>query len=391
MIVLCAGFFGDAMHSEETVTEGTLAQLSEGVARATARGDFETGWDALAQIVTYTRDMPELRSSSEGDCKDCPELADLAWLLGKPRAALDLLDGFCESIRHETCVNWLQWAWESKRILGELGERNRQPKQIVRLQTIEEVGVEVGIQFEPAPDDRRPWVVVSVAGERVAALVDTGSQTNLMARAWANRLSLDYEILRERRPYRHAGSERMGASAVLHDFRFGVQKEPRLPAMLVDRPMPYMYMGMHVLLRYDAVCFSWSENRLYLGELGPCQVGERAFAASLIPSSLHPVLSLEAPQIRLLVDTGDTTTRCHHQVDVQRIGSRIRFGRHPSMVGHCADVVANELAPRDDAADPWVHASLGMDTLSRFEAVGWKLNPFALFFVPADLKPDEGS
>ena len=201
-------------------------------------------------------------------------------------------------------------------------------------------------------------------------------------------LNLDYELLRERRPYRHAGSERTGASAVLRDFRFGVQKQSRLPAMLVDQPFPYMYMGMHVLLRYDAVCFSWSENQLYLGELGPCQVGEQVFAASLIPISLHPVLLPEAPPIRLLVDTGDTTTRCHHQVDVQRIGSRIRFGRHTSMVGRCVDVVAKELAPRD-AEDPWVHASLGMDTLSRFAAVGWKLNPFTMFFVPIDLEPDE--
>ena len=389
-IVLCAGFFGDTMRSEEAVTEGTLAQLSEGVAYASAQGDFETGWDGLERILTHTREIAELRASSAGDCKDCPELADLAWLLGKPRAALDLLDGFCDSIRYEGCVNWLQWAWESKRVLSKLGARNRQPRQIVRLQTIEEVGVEVGIQFEPAPGDRRPWVVVSVAGERIAALVDTGGQTNLMARAWANRLSLDYELLRERRSYRHAGSERSGASAVLHDFRFGVQKESRLPAMLVDEPMPYMYMGMPVLLRYDAVCFSWSEKKLYLGELGPCQVGEQAFAASLIPSSLHPILLTETPPIRLLVDTGDTTTRCHPQADVKRLGSRIRFGRHSSMVGRCADVVANELAPRD-AEDPWVHASLGMDTLSRFEAVGWKLNPFAMFFVPTDLEPDEGS
>ena len=267
--------------------------------------------------------------------------------------------------------------------MSELGGQDRLPKQILRLQTIEEVAAEVGIEFEPGPEDKRPWVVLSVAGERVAALVDTGSQTNLMARAWANRLSLDYEILRERRPYRHAGSERHGASAVLQDVRFGGQTESRLPAMLVDGPIPYMCMGVHFLLRYDAVCFSWSEAQLYLGELGPCQVGEQAFAASLIPSSLHPVLLLETPPIWVLVDVGDTTTRCH-QAGADRTRRHIRFGRHPSMVGRCLDVVGDVLAPRD-TADPWVHASLGMDTLSEFAAVGWRLNPFTMFFSRSDV------
>ena len=382
LIILCAVVFGDTLRSEETVSEATLAELSEGVARASADGDFQIAWDGLARIVDYTREIPELRSSSAGDCKDCPELASLAWLLGKPRGALDLVDGFCSSIRHEACVTWLQWAWESKRVLGEIGGPKRQPKQILRLRTMEEVGVEVGIQFERAPDDRRPWVVVSVAGERMATLVDTGGQTNLMARAWANRLSLDYEILGEQRLYRHAGSERSGAIAVLRDFRFGAQREARLRSMLGDQPVRYMSLGMPVLLRYDAVCFSWSESQLYLGELGPCEVGEQAFAASLIPNSLHPYLRLGAPPIRLQVNTGDTTTRCH-SVGVHRIGSRIQFGDHVSMVGHCVDRVADVLAPRD-AVDPWVHASLGMDTLSEFEAVGWKLNPFTVFFVPPD-------
>lgn len=63
-------------------------------------------------------------------------------------------------------------------------------------------------------------------------------------------------------------------------------------------------------------------------------------------------------------------------------GRLFQFGDHEDMWFSCE---------HDDAyfleGLPWYDALTGMDTLSRFDAFGWRPHPFTMYFVP---KKDSG-
>ena len=78
----------------------------------------------------------------------------------------------------------------------------------------------------------------------------------------------------------------------------------------------------------------------------------------------------------MLVDTGSDRTACSSAM-VSGAGRHFRFGDHEDMWLSCEHDDADFLEGL-----PWYDALTGMDTLSRFDAFGWRLHPFTMYFVP---------
>ena len=87
------------------------------------------------------------------------------------------------------------------------------------------------------------------------------------------------------------------------------------------------------------------------------------------------------PPIRVFIDTGAIfPTDCAKGVaraDDVDVGE-LRFGDHPDMVLSCGH------EPPPESAGWLKHADVlaGMELLARFDAFGWRLNPFEMYFLP---------
>ena len=226
----------------------------------------------------------------------------------------------------------------------------------------------------------RPWVVAGWTGSRFWFLINTGGYTS----------QIDEELiamLTERGLPSHP-VERVGTTSsevdyyghqatvpevVLHNLSTGSLRFEPLSALVRHTPS----IGMNVLLRYRAVCFSWTTRTLHLGELGPCAHGVSPFRASL--SGFTPVLEIEtphSPRTRILVDTGSDRSACSNAM-VSAAGRRFRFGDHEDMRFSCDHDDAHFLEGLR-----WYDGLTGIDTLGRFKAFGWRLHPFTMYFVP---------
>ena len=166
----------------------------------------------------------------------------------------------------------------------------------------------------------------------------------------------------------------------MYGFSLGLATEDRVPAKVRDKAGDSVALGMSVLLRYLRVCFSWADATLHLGGLGPCAKGEAPFAAAL-SSRGQPFVNVglgdgDEEPLRVLVDTGAPETDCQDRF-MRRMGDDVfSFGDHPQLVARCGDD-----SPSLQTA-PWIDAVIGMDDLAQFDAIGWELNPFRMYFVP---------
>ena len=398
LVALGAGGAGNAAEIEPEAR----ALLREATAAA-QDGNFESAWGSLRQTFLITRasedvDERETRRASPIDpaydycdlADGCPTPWRLAWLLGKPRAALEYLDGRCADFDDDECARWMTDLRAGKLLLAGAARPPATPQAVALLRD---------------EDEPSPQAFFQTAGLALRATVDTGRADMLLHRDWANLLGLDYETIGDSEPHcvdpatfhscrRMREDPRLVAQsdgvkrsnllrpvlrrkAILRDFAWGALTEDRVPATIVDGGDAAMRLGMDLLLRYGAACFSWAEGALYLGALGPCRNGERPFSASLEATSGAPLAwgrVGEGEPFALLVDTRAGKTRCAAGL----VGRPVRFGVHPALRARCAAV--DERIGEDRL--PPLPMAIGMDVLERFAAFGWALNPFRLYFVP---------
>lgn len=243
-------------------------------------------------------------------------------------------------------------------------------------------------------DDVSPWPLATVAvglPEKDFAVVDTGCTANNLAQAtWAASPNIATRI--------GDATAELQAGVIeaplmrLHGLRLGGSTFRRIAAHLGIAHMNIV--GMTVLLRHDAVCFDWAREELVLGSLGRCAGGHvlddgvalndgLGLQVDLLPQP--PGLS---PVDRLAMigdlDTGTHQTLCSKKVLDLLGGPRFSFGEHPDLIGTCVYDENRDVPGDDDPASIEVPKPvlIGMDTLRRFDAFGWRLRPLRLYFLP---------
>ena len=246
--------------------------------------------------------------------------------------------------------------------------------------------------------DDSPWALPAVTvglPEEDIALVDTGTTVNnLTSNAWARSPDMG-----ERIGTAGAGTQLGVVEAPLvrlHTLRLGEATFRRIAAHLgVAR---INIVGMTVLLRHDAVCFDWAREELVLGSLGRCAGGHVVDEGVWLPHNLRMRIDLAPPHVELpherlamqgVVDTGDHQTRCSEMFLKLNGGPKFFIGGHPDLVGTCVHDKGRDVLESENPThfvEP-LPVLIGMDTLRRFDAFGWRLRPLRLYFLP----PKEGA
>ena len=142
-------------------------------------------------------------------------------------------------------------------------------------------------------------------------------------------------------------------------------------------------LGMSMLLQYDSVCFAWKEQRLYLGELGPCAEGLEVSADLSGRSELYVQISTmhESGHWNALFDTGAELTYCSPELFKDKDANVFFLRSNSDLKGTC-EIADGLLAADDDFLDPSRQSGIiGLNTLQRFEAWGWQRGPLTNYFV----------
>ena len=351
-----------------------VEQLLAEATRASGEGDFGTAWKSHRRAWQIAVSSSSAGRAMREFCEshDCPRIRKTAWLVGEPNSELASLTVECRQNESNTCRKWNDGL---HRLRVHLGSDRRK-----RVHSPHELEMWF---FHGGSGDRRPSTVVSVAGKPIWALLDTGSPHALMGRAWADLHRLEYTVVDD--PYTQRlwdGAERRGRSVVLRDVELGSAMEEQVLAVAADgAEWGFFLLGMDLLLRHDSACFAWAQSTLYLGRLGPCADGVTPYGARLDSPSLRPVMRVPATDgttVPVLVDTGARDNHCKQSLATRLQGRELAFGDHPSLRAACGSDGRWPPLREDDSYS----MTIGMETLSRFEAFGWELDPFRMYYVP---------
>ena len=339
--------------------------------RAVGDGDFPVAWANLRLASWMALSWREAADARNAFCarQPCPDIWRIAWLAGRSASDLAFLGGICKDIETETCRRWLAGQHRGRTYLDPARRPLRNPAS------------EVPLRFDGASGGSRLRTVIEVAGKTTPALLNTGARHSGFRRLWANREAVDYDVVGD--PYtetRPDGTERRAREVVLHDLALGGVAEPRVLAVARDDRDAQFELGIDVLLRHGAACFALADRRLHLGTPGPCVDGRTTLGARLNPAGLPTILVAgpDGAPVTVLLDTGTRKSLCTSALAERLQGIPLRLGGHASVEASC-DPDGDRLPDDGDAHD----MVLGMDWLSRFEAFGWELAPFRLYFVPA--------
>ncbi|MDE0443770.1 MAG: retropepsin-like aspartic protease, partial [Gammaproteobacteria bacterium] len=288
-------------------------------------------------------------------------------------AFLTDLAAYCRPGEGDSCDAWFTRMHRLGAHLGPDVRTRRQRPQIVPMRFPH---LEAG--------NLTPWTIASVGGNAVWALLDTGAPHAVLGRDRAHLWGLDYTVVGD--PFTQRlwdGAEPRHRLVVLRDFELGAAIEVRALAVAVDdhRVWNSLALGMDVLLRYGSVCFAWLDGTLHLGRPGPCAHGVSPYVARLDPESNKPVVLVPGSDdatVSVLVDTGSRDNHCKQSLAERLQGRPLVFGEHPTLQAGC-NPNSKWPAKHEDNR----HAmTIGMETLSKFEAFGWHLDPFHMYFVP---------
>ncbi len=357
----------------------TLQALLYEVTQTYGRGDLEGSWAAYRRFLM---DVPPGHADwlLLTHCRSCPSVQELTSILGRTAADLDFFDNVCPRQpsgarpRGWICDQLIELLYRKQSLLGERPDGGL-GKWRLRLHRF----------YFRSEGDLRPWVTAGwrdgVWGDSgLFWIVDTGAHTTVVDQAVVEgltrqgRLSGLVERLGTSREVHGPYGRAWLRDALVHEFSVGRFRVGSMAAAVAQ--LDVSAVGMNVLLRFPAVCFSWESQVLHLGDLGPCTEGITSLGARLSGSS--PVLELvtgASERTRVLVDTGSRETYCGPGME-RSPGQLLRFGDHEDMWLSCGDKDAAFL--RDGM---WYEAITGMDTLSRFDAFGWRLHPFTMYFV----------
>lgn len=341
-------------HSEDAVA-ATLARL---VDHCPAR-DLPRLWGLYMELfahpdasqITY----PELRPIMQR----CEGVGLVAWVLGKGRATLDVLDGF-QPAWEEPDI-WRTWRHMQRHYLPESGRRHFLPAASLPLSG--DAGP------TPSPFHAEPYVKLSFGSHDGKGLVDTGATFSV------------FPDMQDRFPHldplsgsvRHHLTLADGSSEPFSTFAVPgarIGDEWYRPFVVVSGAgLDYLppVVGMSFLLRFAAVCFSWHEAVLHLGELGPCSKGVPSTDWFFSHGLGITTTVADVPGAQTMIDTGAHHSMCPKSFFHLAVR---RYTVHRGTVEVTCEY--------DD-----VHiALLGMDTLRRFSAFGWTRDPLQVVFVP---------
>ena len=385
-------------------------ELLESVIKHYRNGELERAWEAYRAFFSHPGNG-DVDVNAFGNCfykGECPAVGLLAHVLGKHEAEADDLRSFCPT-------------WEGADASGHTEEQLIEARQILAGFVSAAFGGRTCAQWAdlnarrfhsrpgrwpkgaqsiplapPRADDRRPVAeMVVAADQRLAVLVDTGATTASLVRERIDDSSASIEVVGEVVVI-HIMHHSLRASAKVDWLQLGSTVFERPIVGLSDEPVfwgaekPPLELdgivGMNLLLQYESVCFDWERRTLHLGELGPCESGlmpDRAWLDGALRPTVEAANTFDGVA-RAVIDTGAVGTVCSHGfVRPDADSEPFSFGRDARLQGECA-YDSNILFDNWNWGDQVEgnHMMLGMATLGKFAAFGWRLNPLRVYFVP---------
>ena len=388
IFALAIGFSGGCSGPGETGSDNPpesrrTDDLMNQYIQAARRGDFNVAWLTHKRLFEDMRRSSTASSPIAGFCSpnaDCPRIGYIGWILGKSKADLAYLDDWdCrEHAPNLFCERWDEWLRTNKAYLWKTASQSPPPAQ----------DLDISFIHAESHDDLRPWTVVKISGHDHWAMFNSGGYSVQLSQDSTKLLPGDTEsVSRSYQRRSPLGTHDTRQETVLRDFVLGSVIEERIPAVATDHlAHNAVVVGMNALLRYPQVCFSWATERLHLGSLGPCanasvSIPGAALRDGVLPTI--PVRSASGKPIEVLVDTGAPQSLCQDRFIEQMGGRHFRFGPGPEFEAFCSPDSEYKLHPNIPGDRTWeIPALIGMDTLIKFDAFGWELNPFRLYFVP---------
>ena len=367
----------DGVAQEERLWDAIEPQLAAMVGSA-REGDFHGAWASYRRAFELAGSSELLAMRRAAYCRRerCPDIWDLARILGKPASDLEFLHGICPDMSDHRCRRWVASLREGAAYLGEEPAVKPLPQEVeLRL-------------FFAENGDPRPWTVVENGGH--SSLGDDRYRwlQGVPRRGLGSGAGVDFRLAGDSfHQMSNDGAYRPRRNGIVPNFRLGALQLRHVAAQIHKPPTVDVVFGMNILLRYGAVCFSWPDTlagsgTLHLGTLGPCRHGETAYRSFLSRLEGQPhVESMrdDGPPLAVLVDTGAIDTDCKDEFMARNGDRPIRFGAHRELSARCRLDSPYPILP-----DPhWPPVAIGMDTLLKFEAFGWELDPFRMYFVPA--------
>ena len=405
LMLFFAAAVGGEEHRHERVTPESL--LKQAV-HAQRMGNFEASWQSLMAFFAHPGSN-DVDIGAFGEYFFPPRISAvwrLGSFLGKSKAAAGDLESFCPHWNKQRAQVRAEMAGESPEAVdtmlqefdfirsrafqGSCAEWRRRQLIFLHEQPVARprpVPQTVSMEFEQFAEGHvLPRVEISIAGQPVSAIADTGSSTTGV-------LTSDPTLL----SYLSGAKflQNTGSVTPQGTWEYTTLRAPGIRLgnsvfreVLVDRPVgaPRLevgyVLGMNILLHYPSVCFDWRGSRLFLGILGPCRDGISADNAYVTGTF---VLYLAVPLqdgsvLPVLLDTGATGTECSRAFVSANDGRRMfAFGPHPDQVAQCHDSF-DSFFPK--VGSRFHQARFGTDTLTKFAAFGWELNPLKVYFVP---------
>ncbi len=368
-------------------------------------GDFEAAWDHYMAFFRHPG-RNELDYRAFVDCfflEQCPDVGVLGQIIGKPRAEPTNLETFCPRLRRDPKDTEPMTRAERRKMYDLIvvkGLRDTCPAWAARQRNqLNDAPVPADVVpealpvtwHEPQDGGFIPAIDVLAGNTPLRPIVDTGSSSSILIMPLdeaARRADLELSDMRQRATGIHAvylltiaKLDELTLGSTLHrQVRFDVEDTDQKS---LHHPFPHASLiGMNVLLRHEAVCFAWDEQRLYLGALGPCASGAKPYEAWLTGSLRIRVAIPARDGTRFPVgfDTGALHTNCSKDFLAANGGEvAFSFGEHPSLAGEC---VIDESVLFPGLEWGYGQVSIRMNTLLQFQAFGWQLNPLRVFFLP---------
>ncbi len=340
----------------------TTAPSATAIGAAYASGRFQDAWASFVGAMRL--DQKEIREGLMHciEAKKCPSAWQLAAVASLSADEASFITSFCE-VNRAYCAH-LGLPEEASLLVRAVDN------QIAVIPLASGVQVNRNVYA-----NLRPRVKLTLGDDHESrALLDTGTTNNMVfsenAIATVTRLGqlMTEAVIRTGRDV-----VTHGHSFVLPHMTLGALRHRAVPIVLDDPEVKTSSItnmdtvGMATILRHGAVCFSWVESLLYLGDLGPCEVGYPPYGGSFgVGLSLRIELRQDG-QVPTwgIVDTGADHSPCPYGASI----AEYQFGADEMMRLSCHG---------DD-----VHSIIvGMDTLVKFAGFGWELNPLRLYFVP---------
>lgn len=305
----------------------------------------------------------------------CPSVGFLGSVLGKTKAQASFVNSHCA--RHvEACEH--RDMYDLDKLSDVLAQHPPPMHRLPLANSPTSVSTPV--------TNLKPHVRLSVGNHGGVALVDTGWTTTHAGSKWFSEIVAGtgayVKDVRIQGSQRHRDARR---KMILPQLRLGNSIYRHVAVVLdYDTSRPDVdgdIVGMNILLRHPAVCFSWRESLLYLGDLGPCSKGVHPFRAKFVGGHVVAVeltpewLAEDGETFFALLDTGADSMACTY--NFLPVLSTFSFGPHDDMIANCDWSWGGEVL-------------MGMSVLSRFAAFGWELDPLRVYFVPSTVDAANG-